>query len=537
MTSRARWIVLAIALALYVPSLAFQRVEWDDQWLWADDSPLRHFDAATAHDVFFELDRHARHPLGSEYLPVRDLSVAADMAVWGSNERGPHATQLVLFGLTVLALGGLLVRFGLPAELAWLGTLIWAVHPIHVESIAWLSERKGVLAGLFFLLCGHAWVRYRDGRSRGWLALAALCAIAATWSKAPGMFGAVVLAAWDITWLRASARRWIAIGVVGLATALAAAPVVLLASDAHVIGEAEAGGDKEGRVATALGAQGHYVESMALVRPFAMSYPMNSDGPTPVDLAIGIAALAGSLGGLAWWARRQRARGEPVLRGLGVALLAWAWIWYLPIGHIVVPLHIIVADRFAYLWSLAACVAVAWLVLRAPGKARLALGTVVVLALAVVTIRAEGAWNTSVDVFGGGCASNPNDVSACVHWAGALDEENRRGEALDALAQSLARHPDDPYLLMKRALIVELAGDRPAALVDAAHAAQAGVGTAMIGYAEMLLRAGRPTAAIPWAERAVARHPELPLYAEILANARRMAAGLPPLPPSAPPAP
>ena len=312
--SRARWLVVAIAVAIYVPSLTFGRVDWDDKWLWSTESPLRHLDAATVHDVFFELDRTARHPFGSEYLPVRDLAVGVDMAVWGHDEHGPHATQLALFALTVLALGGLLVRFGVPPAVAWLATLLWAVHPIHVESVAWLSERKGVLAGLFFVVCGHAWVRYRDGRSRGWLVLAAVAAVAATWSKAPAMFGPVVLAAWDLLQLRASPRRWFAIGVIGLATALAALPVVLLATEAHVIGTAEEGGDRDGRLATAVGAQGHYVQSIVLARPLAMSYPINSDGPAPHDLALGALAVLGSAGGLAWWWRRQRARGEPRAR-------------------------------------------------------------------------------------------------------------------------------------------------------------------------------------------------------------------------------
>ena len=384
-------------------------------------------------------------------------------------------------------------------------------------------ERKGVLAGLLFLACGHAWVRYRDGRSRAWLVAAAIAGVAATWSKAPAMFGPLVLAAWDLLQLRASPRRWIAIAVVGLAAALAAVPVVVLAQEAHVIGEAEEGGDREGRVATALGAQGHYVASMVLARPYAMSYPINSDGPEPIDLALGALAVVGSLGGLAWWARRQRARGEPV-RGLGMALLAWAWVWYLPIGHLIVPLHIIVADRFAYLWSLAACVAVAWLVLRLAPRWQLAAAGALVVVLAVTTIRAEGAWNTSVDVFGNGCASNPNDIVACAGHAGALDGEGRRKEALASVDASLARHPDDPYLLMKRAWIYERASDRDAALRDAAHAAKAGVGSAMSYYAQVLMRAGRPAEAIPWAERAVARHPELPEYAAVLDYARKLAA-------------
>jgi len=76
------------------------------------------------------------------------------------------------------------------------GDPAWAIHPIHVESVAWLSERKGVLAGLFAIACGQAWIRYRRGGGWGWLVAGAAAAVAATWSKAPAMFAPAVFAAW-----------------------------------------------------------------------------------------------------------------------------------------------------------------------------------------------------------------------------------------------------------------------------------------------------------------------------------------------------
>ncbi len=115
----AGWLVVAITVLVFVPTLGLGRVALDDLWLWSDDSPLRAPSAATLHHVWFELDAHARHDVGTEYLPVRDVVVAADMAVWGAHEQGFHATQLVLYAGTVLALGGLLIRFGLRRDLAW----------------------------------------------------------------------------------------------------------------------------------------------------------------------------------------------------------------------------------------------------------------------------------------------------------------------------------------------------------------------------------------------------------------------------------
>ena len=313
-----RWaglVAVALALALYAPTLLFGRVELDDMWLWADDSPLRHLDGHVLHDVVLEM--HVRHPFGSEYLPVRDLLVAADMAVWGDSERGPHVTQWLLFGLVVWSLGTLLVRWRFPPRVAWLATVLWAAHPLGVQSVAWLSERKGLLAAVFVLACGHAWIRFRAGGTRWWLAASVLAAVCGVWSKAPAMFAAGVFAAWDLLLLDRGRRRWTQIAAVAAATALAAIPVLVVATHVGVVAESE-GGLEVGRAAAALGAQGHYVLGLVLARSPSLSYPIQTDGPGVLELAIGALALAGSI------ALVVRRRGDRQ----AMAALAWAWIWF-----------------------------------------------------------------------------------------------------------------------------------------------------------------------------------------------------------------
>ena len=289
--------VVAIVLGVYAPTLVFGRVDYDDTWLWADNSPLRDLSSSTLHDVFFELDAAARHPLGGDYAPVRDLSVAADMAIWGDNEHGPHATQLALFALSVFGLGALLIRFGFTRPVAWLGVLAWAIHPMRVEAVAWLSDRKDVLAGLFVIACGHAWVRYRTSSKPGWLVVGTLATVAGTWCKGPAMFAPAAFAALDLLLLAPGRRRWIASAVICAAAALAAIPAVLVGRDARIIGTTDA--PSPGRAISSLGAQGHYVESLVLARPVSTNYPIQTRGPSGVDLAIDAYTLLGSLA-LVW---------------------------------------------------------------------------------------------------------------------------------------------------------------------------------------------------------------------------------------------
>ncbi|MDQ3365379.1 MAG: tetratricopeptide repeat protein [Myxococcota bacterium] len=505
-------LVVLVAVAVLSPTLVFRTVQYDDHWLWSDSSPLRQLDAATLHDVFFELDRKVRRPLGGEYLPVRDVVVAVDMAIWGELEQGPHVTQLLLFALTVWGLGTLLIRFGLRREIAWVGTLLWAIHPIHVESVAWLSERKGVLAGLFVIACGHAWVRYRQDRSWAWLVLAALCAVAGVWSKAPAMFAPAAFAAWDLLLLPRTRRRWIAIVVVGGVAALAAVPVVLVAREARVI---EDGGRAypAGRAASVVGAHGHYAQSLALAKRPTISYPIQTHGPSPLDLALGALVLAGSLA-LCVHARRRPSDAT----AWQLALLAWAWIWFVPIGHVLVRVHILVADRFAYLWSVAGCVAVAWLLERVPGRLRVAATGTIVCVLGIATLRAQEPWTASTPLFTRAIETNPDDAAACENLALALGAEGRIPRAFDVIDRCLETRPDHSYLWQRKAVMLWAIGRRAEALEASRRSTATGFSSASALYAQHLHALGRAAEAVPWAERAVQRRPENAGYARTLAE-------------------
>ena len=498
-----RWagaIAIAIVLGVYAPTLVMVRVDLDDPWLWGDDSPLRELSAATLHDVFFTLDADARQPLGHEYLPVRDVLVALDMAVWDENEHGPHLTQLALFALSVFGLGTLLVRFGFARSVAWLGALAWALHPMRVESVAWLSERKGVLAGLFVIACGHAWIRYRKGGAWGWLVAGALAAIAGTWSKAPAMFAPAALLALDLCLLAPSRRRWIAAVAIGAAAALAAVPVILVARDARVIDSTDA--PQPGRIPSALGAQGHYVQSLVLARPVSTSYPIQTDGPSGVDLALGALAVAGSAA-LAYACRR---RPQPL------ALLAWTWIWFVPISQLVVPVHILVADRFAYLWAIGPLVGLV-LAIDALPRVRTALAALLLCSLAVITLRAEEPWTSSTQLFTHALASNPDDPGAYRNLAMAQDVTLHTKLALATADRGLARFPTNIRLLLARVFILETMGRRMDALITAQRAASMGSASAKWTLATLLESNHRIWEALPLAREAFERHPDNRDYA------------------------
>jgi hypothetical protein len=487
-----RWLVLLVVLGVFAPTIALTTVTYDDPWLWSEDSPLRAPTPEVLEDIFFELDFHARRPLGSEYLPVRDLVVAADMAVWGDNEHGLHVTQLGLFLLTVLGLGSLLVGFGLRKETAWLGVLIWAIHPSHVEAVAWLSERKGILAGLFAVGCGHAWLRFRRGGHAAWLLAAMLAAIAAIWSKAPAMAIGPALAAFDWYLLPAHRRRWITIGAVGLASVLAAVPVMMVALDANVVSDGVSAVDRSPWTLVP-GVIGHYVQSLACMTLPSVAYPIQIAGPSAVDLALGIAAIAGSL--LLWWRSARPLADDAPLRWRR-ALIAWTALWFLPVSQLALPVHIIVADRYVYLATLGACIGVAAVVMILPPASRRIVGALLVGVLSVLTIRATHAWTSSHALWQRALAVSPADPKAVENYALVLQVTHRE-EALAVVVDGLRYAPLDPNLRLKQALLAP--SDAYAAT---AIATLSGSASAQWWYGELLRRDGRVREAAYWFERA-----------------------------------
>jgi len=165
-------IVLLTAVAFW-PALDGEFLDWDDDKLLVNNLHYRGSGAAQLGWMF------TTNLLG-HYQPVNWISFALDYRLWDMGPRGYHATNLILFALGALVfyrvglrlLGGMAAgrklrgRAGLTAA-AGLAALLYAVHPLRVETVAWVTNRAYVLSGLFFLLCVLFYLRYVDRRGAG----------------------------------------------------------------------------------------------------------------------------------------------------------------------------------------------------------------------------------------------------------------------------------------------------------------------------------------------------------------------------------
>jgi hypothetical protein len=132
---------------------------WDDTFYITENPAVRGFSLQHV-VVAFTTNYHGN------YAPVQILSYMLDYAFWGMEPFGFLLTNLVCHAVSGLLLYGLLVRQGFWKWGAFLGSALFLVHPVQVESVAWLSQRKNLLAMLFFLLAFHAWLSYRESTGK-----------------------------------------------------------------------------------------------------------------------------------------------------------------------------------------------------------------------------------------------------------------------------------------------------------------------------------------------------------------------------------
>src|SRR3989440_3497630 len=179
-----RWLapllVVLFTLAAFLPTLQNQFVSWDDKDNFLDNP---HYRGLGWTHLRWMWTTHLGH-----YIPLTWMTLGLDYLLWGMNPVGYHLTSLLLHAANAVVfffvVRRLLTRaLPSPAERghalavsAGVAALVFAIHPLRVESVAWVTERRDVLSGLFYLVAILLYLRAceRRGRERGgdWVARA-----------------------------------------------------------------------------------------------------------------------------------------------------------------------------------------------------------------------------------------------------------------------------------------------------------------------------------------------------------------------------
>jgi protein O-mannosyl-transferase len=160
-----RWRVYLFLLLLATVTILAYRPAWHGGFLWDDDAYVVNNELLTAPDGLRRIWFSFESP--SQYFPLVYTTFRIERALWGLNPVGYHVVNILLHVANALLVWRLLTRLQVPG--AWLAGAIFALHPVQVESVAWITERKNVLMGFFFLLTLLAWVDFLDQQTtRRW---------------------------------------------------------------------------------------------------------------------------------------------------------------------------------------------------------------------------------------------------------------------------------------------------------------------------------------------------------------------------------
>jgi len=360
----------------------------------------------------------------SNWHPLTWLSHMLDVELFGLDAGAHHLVNVALHALNAAILFLVLARMTGAAGRSLVVAALFAVHPLHVESVAWIAERKDVLSTLLGLLALGAWVAYARRPSAGRYLLVALLFAASLmakpmWVTLPCLL--LLLDFWPMQRLEGSSldpdpepppvprfplRRLLLEKLPLLALSVASSAVTVVAQQrGGAVADLQLG--LGARLGNAVVSYASYLLKTFWPSPLAVFYPHPKDGLAAWQVAGALALVVAVTAVAVWQARR-------------IPWLAVGWFWFL--GTLVPVIGIVqvgaqaMADRYTYLPAIGLFLAVAWLGHRLArerhaAKAAAAAATGLV-ALSAATWSQLGLWSDHEVLFEHALAVTPDNALA-----------------------------------------------------------------------------------------------------------------------------
>jgi tetratricopeptide (TPR) repeat protein len=144
-------LILVLLFLAYYPAL-------QGGYVWDDDHYVTTNPMLTAPDGLWQIWFSRHHQ--SQYFPLTFTTLRYEYSIWGMDPMGYHLVNILFHSANVLLLWAVLRRLAVPG--AWLAAAIFALHPVQVESVAWIAELKNVQSTFFYLLALLAWLKFTD---------------------------------------------------------------------------------------------------------------------------------------------------------------------------------------------------------------------------------------------------------------------------------------------------------------------------------------------------------------------------------------
>jgi protein O-mannosyl-transferase len=422
--------------------------------------------------------------------PLTWLSHMLDIQLFDLNPVGHHAVSVLLHAGNAVLLCLVLKRLTGFLGRSVVVALLFALHPLQVESVAWIAERKDVLSTLFWFLTMLAYLWYvKNPSTKRYLAVAGLFALGLL-SKQMLVtlpFVLLLLDFWPLRRLSTSPARVVVEKIPLLVIAACAALVTVLAQDS---GGALSHGDAGSllvNIGNGLICYLKYLRNMVFPVDLALFYPLVPGSVTPARVA-GALALLAALSGLAFQQRNVR----PYL------LVGWGWylVTLLPvIGFIRVGSQAM-ADRYSYIPLVGIFLALSWggaeLAGRWRGGMPVAAGAaaVILAVLSVLTVTQIGYWHSSYELYSHALSAVEDNWLAHNNMATLKAQQYRYDEAIGHFRESLRINPNQPAGYRNLGNAYQAAGNYPLAIEALREAVRLSPGDAeghfRLGYAYLV---------------------------------------------------
>jgi len=461
-------VLMAVSFAVYAPALNGEFVSDDHRFIALNGANFEHYTEPWVY--FIDAETNATPPDPDIYRPVRTWSFAIDHHSFGNAPLGYHVHNVLLHGLVASLVFLLLVptfaSFSRPVHGAFLAALLFDIHPLATEAVAWLSSRADLQVAVAMLLAllvarrAEAPQHARFPAKVPTLLGAALLAVLCGFCKESGvMVGALYLLEH-----RARTGRWIR-GAFPSLVALSIGTLIYFGVYVGVRADL-LGGQVDyyegsfwshlpyGLVGVArlvrltlFPTDHHFLYEPLLFHPLASS--------TAVLAVLGLVVFVC----LALFSLRK-------LPAVGCGLL-WFLCALLPASNLVLPMRTVLAERFAYVPLIGVTMAVAaaasaWLSTGRAVRWKLAAIAAIVIALALATARRAQEWSTREALYAATLSSYPRSTSAAMGLASVAEERGDHARAAELYRQAAddTRGDDQLELLCRFAEARNLLGQQ-----------------------------------------------------------------------------
>lgn len=396
--------------------------------------------------------------------PLTWLSIMVDCDLYGLNRTGHYYTNVTLHILSTIILFLALYRMSAGLWQSAFVAALFALHPIHVESVAWAAERKDVLSGFFWMITMWAYAFYVE-RPRFvryvWVLLAFALGLMAKPMLVTLPFALLLLDYWPLNRVQLGEMssapkkgkgqgrpylREVKLKPLRLIREKVPLFIIVVASSLitlYVQQRAEASWETlplSGRLANAAVAYAAYIGKMLWPSSLAVFYP-HPLGSLPLAAVAGATVLVLGVSAFAVWARRK------------YPYLSVGWFWY--VGTLVPVIGLVqvgaqsMADRYSYIPLVGLFIIIAWgateLITRRKSQGRLiaTLAGVVVLVFIVLTRQQVGFWKNSITLFDHAIEVTTDNYVAHSSIAVGLARVGRIPEAIKHVTEGLRIKPDN----------------------------------------------------------------------------------------------